>query len=272
MVPGVYTVRDRAEPLLTRFGLAVIADKAVERRAKTFRWLTFLLGVPGLVGLSVFPATPWLALPLAGLVAGIVCAFRWRHYHTLDLDDRKLQAVLKLLRVLRADVPHREPLDLTVDLRDYRHGGRLLLREGSWFGSNVKKYGHAWLRLGARLADGNRITVLLSDRVIRRQKRKSAGGKTKYKVVERCWSEVTVSLRLDKHYRPVERLVGRLRSRSAPVLLAVRSVSASPEGARVDASLRTPVFTTPAALADGDVVLSAIRWLYGGLAEARRSA
>src|SRR5262249_49019877 len=121
VTPGIVKLDARAEALLTRFSAAWVHDKAVERTAKRFIWLAVACVIVAIVSIGVFRA------PVIGVPAGVllvvfaVLAFR---YHRLDIEDRKLQTVMRVLKMLRADIPRDQRVALTVDLRPFTAGAR----------------------------------------------------------------------------------------------------------------------------------------------------
>ena len=183
-------------------------------------------------------------------------------YCRRDLDNRKIAALERLLRVLRADIRRDEPVHVTADFRSYI-ALPPLSKEG-----RITRYRDRWLLLAVCLADDNALRLAVSDRIKRKQKRK--------RVVDKGQSAIALSLRLAKRYRPIEPIAAALRDGVPPpgLLLRQRQVTgAAREGAMVRVGLRTLSPTRgPMALADGDLLLHAIRWAYGAIAAARRAA
>lgn len=274
--PGSERLRERAEPLLARIRMMTTRDRAYTRAA---RWwmvgatvsfvggiaLTVIVDDTRSLRRQVDPATVFFTM----MAVAAVCAWQWRRYRRLDLDDRKLEAVRRVLAMLRADIPLRETIDLAADFRDCERGGQLVERSGSWIGSNVKKYRHAWLDVRARLADGNTVVIAVTDRLIRRQKRKTTGSKTKWKVVLRAYTDVDVSLRLAKPYRPATRVTTQMRD-PRPVGLTLQKLEPSADGAWIHARFRSPTVMARDALPGAEAPLGVLRWLYQGLAGAVR--
>jgi len=277
--PRVQRLKDRPERLLTLLGVAAVEDKATQRTGRQFAWLWRACG--GAAAVSVFgtillSAGPLfyvaLAVTLVFLILAIVFILRWRGKVQLDLDDRKLDTALKLLRILRADIPKGAAVALTLDPRMYKDGGTVVARTGS-----ITKYRHPWLELSAPLADGNVVTLGLTDRVKRKDK-----VKRKRSVHLEWWrSDLDIGLRLAKRYGDASDAALRLRDRAAPPPLRVVTVTEQRTRARrtgragrLWARLRTPVRppaaeSDPAGLANGDTLLAALRWAYGSLAPAR---
>lgn len=264
MEPGVVQIAETAEQLLARVAALAIHDRGIERRRRLCGWLS-LVCLPVvlffLLNDSLRDGTRAVG-SATSLGAGIALFAGWRVYRRRDLDNRKIAAVERLVRVLRADIRRDELVHVTADFRSYT-ALTPLSRQG-W----TKRYRDRWLLLSVRLADDNALRLAVSDRIKRKQKRK--------RVVEKGQSAIALSLRLAKRYRPIEPIAAALRAAAPPPGLFLRErqvTGAAREGAMVRAGLRT--LTTaqgPMALADGDLLLLAIRWAYGAIAGARRAA
>ena len=267
MTPGVVKLDARAEPLITRFSAAWVHDKGVERRARRFTWLAVACLAVTILAMGVFGALI-VGVPAALLlVVFTVLAFR---YHRLDIEDRKLQTVMRVLKMLRADIPREQRVALTVDLRPFTAGARQ--KDG-----RVTRYQHRWLDLTTTLADGNTISLGVIDRVKQKSKRK--GTRTL------AHSDVRIAVRFAKRYRPIGPIADALRGyapgagRPGPFQPGERD--RSPEAERyLAASYRTRPLegTAPAAaprgwdgLATADTLLSTVSHVYRGIARARRA-
>ena len=269
---GSYHLVDGASALLARFEHATVEDKLAERKARRFRnlWVAALLGgiVLGFAGIVV-PVLLRVAAVLAVLfVVFLVLAIRQSGH---DLDDRKLGAVIRLLKVLGADIPRGERVALKVDFRDYTRGGQLQ-RQGGAFGPRVLSYQHGWLELRARLADGSRVRIAVTELVKRKEKPKRKSTKVRLQ----AQSVVALSVRLAKPYGASEAVAQRLSGLPTPPSLLRRRVVA--RGRWVHATVaRTapPVRSSQVpseSLVVGDDLLRALRWVYRGIAASRRAA
>ncbi|HTO11580.1 MAG TPA: hypothetical protein VMQ51_08405 [Candidatus Binatia bacterium] len=267
MTPGVVRLAARADALLSRFSVAWVEDKAVERRARRCTWAAVACALLTVVSMGAFGALV-IAVPAAVLLMVLaVLAFR---YHRLDIEDRKLQAVMRVLTVLRADVPREQRVALTVDLRRYGAGERV--KNG-----RVTRYQHRWLELVTTLADGNTITLEASDRVKEKRKRK--------RTRTLASSDVRIAVRFAKRYRPIGPIADALRGHAPgtgrPGPFTPGAEDRGPQAERqLQASYRTrPAEGTAAGagphgwdgLATGDTLLSAVRHVYAGIARARRA-
>lgn len=263
MTPGIVRLDARPEAVISRFSVAWVEDKAVERKARRFTWLTVGCAIAAVLGM--LSSTPVLWVPALVLTfAFLISAIRFRR---LDVEDRKLQAVLRVLKVLRADIPRDQRVALTVDLRPYKAGERV--KKG-----RVTHYRHSWLQLSTTLADGNAITLEASDRVKEKSKRKGTRTLTH--------SEVRIAVRFAKRYRPIAPIVDALRGHApgdgSPGPFTPGAEARGPQAERrLEASYRTrSVVGTPPAvawdgLANADTLLSTVRHVYRGIAAARRA-
>jgi len=265
VTPGVVRLDARAEAVISRFSVAWVEDKAVERKARRSTWLAVGCAVASVLGM--LSGTPVLWMPAVVLTAAF--AINAVRYHRLDIEDRKLQAVLRVLKVLRADIPRDQRVALTVDLRRYTAGEKV--KDG-----RVTRYRHAWLQLATTLADGNAITLEASDRVKQKSKRK--GTRTL------AHSEVRIAVRFAKRYRPIGPIADALRGHApgagSPGPFAPGAEDRSAEAERqLEACYRTrrldgaaPAAAPPGwdGLATADTLLSAVRHVYRGIARAQR--
>lgn len=262
MKPGVNTLNENVDLLLARLRIAAAADKRGERRTRIFGVLTIVLivafvGACDLIVDTIQVAWPFKALAITLLIVLVLLvARRWVVSRSQDLDDRKLQTTQKVLGILRADIPKDALVALTVDLRGYRTGGEVVKQKGS-----VTLYRHAWLTLSVPLADGNTISLGITDRVKRKTKRKRSR--------EQYRSDVDLALRMDKRYGDAADVVHRLRQLPAPKPLRVVTVAAGKtvdgRARRFSARLSTQVPLSESEVLRGDAVLGVVRWAYAGL-------
>jgi hypothetical protein len=258
MTPGVVKLREPADAIVSRFTVAWVHDKVIERTMRRLRWAglaSVVIAAGSVVATIVLERPPLLLIAATALAIAIALGLRWKAYDRLDIDDRKLRTVLRVLRILRADIPRAERVALTVDLRDYDAPGRT--PAGSHFTDD-------WFRLTTRLADGNVVTLSLTDRIKRKIKRKG-------RVRIAAHTRLRVALRLAKPYRPAATLAAALRHRSARDGLILAGITA-PAANRLVAAWRSPRLPFLAALPAGDALLGALAAVYAGLAAARRPA
>jgi hypothetical protein len=267
VTPGVVRLDAHVDTLLTRFTVAWVEDKAVERKVKRSIWLAVACLLAIAVVMGVFHAPALGALAGLLLVFFVVSAYRYRR---LDIEDRKLQTVMRLLKVLRADIPRGQRVALTVDLRRYTAGERVK-------NARVTRYRHRWLELRTTLADGNTVTLQTTDRVKEKSKRKGTRAL--------AHSEVGIGVHFAKRYRPIGPIADALRGHApgtghpGPFTPGVED-----RGPAAERQLWASYRTRPAVgalavaanrgwegLADGDTLLSAVRHVYRGIAQARRN-
>jgi hypothetical protein len=259
MTPGVVKFRDPADTIVSRFTVAWVEDKAVERKKRQLVWAMVGFAAAGLVSIMTIGARQvslHLAVGAVAVVLAVATGYRWRAYKRLDIDDRKLQMVLRVLKILRADIPSTERVTLSVDLRDY---DATASKPGP-----VAVFTDDWFRLTTRLADGNVVTLMLTDRIKRKTKRK---GRLRFS----AQSRIRVAVRLAKQYRPAASIASRLQARPERDGLRLAGVSAASESRLVVAFLSSKVQLLRH-LPAGDAVLQALASVYGGIAAARRPA
>jgi hypothetical protein len=229
-----------------------------------------ILAIAAAFGWEVF-GFPQVVLVVAGLVAACVglakLSSRTGQY---DLDDVKLHSLLRLLKVLRADVPAAARVSLTVDFRDYKAGGQSRAK-----GQGPPAYRQTWLTVKAPLADGSLLLLELSDQVRRKEK-----SKRKYTKVSELWAgRVDVLLRLGRGHGAAEAAAGRLVQLKAPEPLACRRAVGKGRSLQVHLRLKpTRVVTgrggpsvsgVPDGRAVGERALDALHFCYRGLRSAR---
>lgn len=221
--------------------------------------------------------------PLVGIcfIAAIVVLLKRGSQGKYDLDDRKLETVVRSLTMIAADTPRTTIMRLMVDFRDYQKGGELTSKDQPGFFSSapkVLKYAHEWLTLEGELADGSNYRLGVSDSVTRKEKRKRKY--TKVKASTR--GVIVVQLKLKPaRYGDAAALAASLQSAPPPPgSLELRGASANGRTLRV--ALRTqPSLTVTGRgtqssgesnILTGDTVLQAMLWIYDTLGRARSAA
>lgn len=265
MTPGVAKFREPADAIVSRFTTAWVEDKAIERKKRTLMWVMIVFGAIGIGGIIVaaFITETWspLLVTLVAAVPVIIAGRWWRAYNRLDIDNRKLETVLRVLRILRADIPSKDRVSLTVDLRNY-DAAAAGQKTVTAVASGVSAFADAWFDLTARLADGNVVTLRLIDRIKRKTKRKG-----RIRLAAR--SQIRVGMRVAKQYRPAEAIAGRLRGRSAGEGLRVTGATAAAEN-RLLVAFESPRVQTLEQLPAGDATLRALASVYNGIAAVRQ--
>ena len=266
-------------PLLRRLQAAATADKAAEARASKQGKRAGCLGLLGF--LSIFGVVfsmaeldlPWWLglLPPSLLVAAIYFGVRAYRASRFDLDDRKLEAVTKVLRALRADADDDQNVNLTIDFRPYVKGGELQEESGGRMSAvREKTYSHRWVELSSGLVDGTRYQLAVTDVIDRKEKRKR-----KYtKVKERIRSTISLQMRLKAaKYGPADAVAAVLQATPPPAPLSLKRVVA--KGQNLSLALTTPAARRvsgrsrqepdPELLVSGDSLLKTFLWAYDGL-------
>jgi hypothetical protein len=248
---------------------------AVAARDRRLMWTTRVLATLTIIG--VVASLGFLALAdtllrrpqdfLLGLaiLAGVtaVLGVGWRAVRREDLDDRKLRTIQRVLRILRADIPKDAAVEVAIDLRSYDRGGEKVNTRG-----RVTKYRHEWLDLAVPLADGNVVSLTVTDVVKSKSRRRSTR--------QQWTTSVDVGVRLARRYVSAAEAARRLRARPTPSPLRLVAVAGRrpPAGARdrLEARLTSGVSPHGAELVSGDTLLALVQWLYAGLADTRRRA
>jgi len=166
--------------LLAWLERAHVEDKSAERMSKLFGILAIGFVIAGIAS-GIFP----VVLP------AVPCAIMWWLNRQHDLDDQKLAAATRLLRILRADVSPTHHAKLEVDFRSYMD--KAFQRK-----AGNASYAQPWLSLRARLEDGNelRLEVVRQGKVKRKPKRKYT------KVKERVSDLVLLRLAVNRQRYP----------------------------------------------------------------------
>lgn len=264
--------------ILSRLEQARSSDDRAEAQVKRYgTWFVVCL-VVGLIGwfpltfvvIALDSSAPLLLSPIA-LVAAIVLKVLQVRARRFDLDDRRLDATLHVLRMLAADTPQGARVRLRIDFRGYRSGGEVVAKKGGLFSSvNASKYVQEWLRLTGALLDGTRYQLAVTDVVSRKTK-----SKRKYtKVKEQFRSRIVLSVRVRPRHGGIEPVVAALETDNPPVPLQRLAVGGRDQTLRVQ--LATPITRAtkgryrstpadPALLVSGDMILSALLWTWDGI-------
>lgn len=188
-----------------------------------------------------------------------------------DLDDSKLQALQKVLRILQADLSPQARLKVDVDWREPCQGEYVDVQASQ--GKQVWR--QPWLTLRARLLDGTACQVTVERRMSRKRVPKSKG---REKITERYRDRVVLDVKVDpQRYGDL----ATLPQRTPPPPPPLQVLSGTAQGDRARAVLVTPEARTLTVrgatsrtghelLVSGDALASALVWLYRGLATLRR--
>jgi hypothetical protein len=264
--------------LLSRLEQAQARDDVAEAQVRRYGTWFLVCLLTGLIGwlpllfvtMELETVTPLLLCPIA-LVAAVVFKLLQVRARRFDLDDRRLEAGVHVLRMLAADTALDGRVKLQLDFRGYRAGGRVVSKEGGFF-STVKrwKYSHEWLQLTGALIDGTRYQLTVTDTVGRKTR-----SKRKYvKVKERFRSQIALRVRMRPRHGGIEPVVALLESMVPPPPLERVAVSGS--GLSLEVRLATPATAAskgrygttpadPARLVSGDMILAALLWTWDGI-------
>lgn len=170
-------------------------DQRQEGRTKILKIAAISSGVGGFLTIFVVGGVGFL-----GLVAAAALGFlAWRGSR-FDIPNGRYETLLKLSKLLGADLPPQGTLDVVMDLR--RSDEKVHLdsefEKDRW---KVKLYINPCLRVSGRLADGNKFWVVVTERQEERSRwARSRSGKSKLK------RKTKSSLKFDVTVRPdVER-------------------------------------------------------------------
>ncbi len=271
----LHRLSEPADQLLARLEAAATRDDAAEKRVKIGCAMAITMAIGGFFGLGYWSDQVGSKWPFLGLLALVPVLWFIAREQGHDVDDRKLEAAIELIRTLRADVPAAEPIQLLLDFREYNQAGtkrvdpnapRAKAKSGQ-----PEKYLHKWLEVRTTLADGTAVDAAITDRVSRKSK-----PKRKYtKVKETFVSDVSLLLRLDKRYGPAEQVIPRLghhpdlawcnervkRGRGRRLCLAVRTPAARRSNGRGSSAQ----FQGVPRLGSGKTILAMLSWAYYGI-------
>jgi len=282
-----YHFKSKLLPLLQQLEQAQKDDALAEakiKKAGCTGGLLFLGGFMGFFGAAF--ATDWgapglvFAVPVGLVLAALVFVVKAVRLGKFDLDNRKLECAVGLLRMLRADTPLMSDVELDLDLRQYKEGGKLVdeQKQGGLGGARSYRYEHGWLAVSGALADGTRYKLGVTESIARKEKPKRKG---RVKVKERTSGVVQLLLRPKAgKYGAPEAMVQTLQQTAPKPPLQLKSVRAA--GPRLAATLVTGQHVKITArnnsgesgeenLLSLDVLLSALLWAYDGLGRAAKA-
>lgn len=276
-----YRFQSKLLPLLRKLEQAQADDAAAEktiRKAGCTGALLFFGGIVGFFG-SAFAVDAGLpafvfVVPAGMIVAAVVFFVKAARLSKYDLDNRKLECAVGLLRMLRADTPQQSDVEMEVDFRPYKDGGKLVdqQKESGFGGVRTFRYEHPWLSLSGALADGTRYKLAVVETVNRKEKPKRKG---RVKLKERTKSSIQLQLRPKPGKYGEAAAVADVLKQTAPrPPLSLKSVRAA--GPRVAAVLETGQHVRVTArrgageqgeenVLNTDALLSALLWAYDGL-------
>ncbi len=275
MKKGIHEFEGTPGELIARLELAQQEDRKAERRGGVFGCggaLLFFLGV-GLLGLST--DISWLAWPGAFcLVGAVVCIPLFFRADSQDLEDLRYLEPLRLLRVLRTDLPADRPLRLKIDFRDYPWREFQVTRTPEGGGRTRLTYRQPWLDFQGRLADGARFCLEVVRKAERLESYKTRRGKTRRRWRDKVQDRIFLQLQVPG--LDLGNLVANL-SPGLPSGMTGRDMKI--QGNMVRMVVETPQARRtmnqklgPEDLASGDRLLALLLWVYQGVGRLRASA
>jgi hypothetical protein len=281
-----YTFKSRLLPLLRQLEQAQADDAVAESKIKKLGGAGCALVVAALIGIFVClsfieSGTTALVFLIPGLlvVAGIVFFVKMGKLMKYDLDNRKVECAVGLLRMLRADTPVQSDVELDLDLREYAEGGKLVDDRTEAGEVKVHRYQHPWLSLRGALADGTRYQLGVVETIHKKEKRKRKG---RVKTKERTSGAVQLQLRPKPgKYGEQEAILAALQQAPPQAPLSLKGVRAA--GPRIVASFATGQHVKITArrgsgeqgeenIVKVDALLSALLWAYDGLGRSAKGS
>jgi hypothetical protein len=186
-----------ARPAEIRDELALLSklDQRQEGRTKILKIVAIASGIVGFLTIFVLGGIGFIGL----LAAAVFGFFAWRGSR-FDIPNGRYETLLKLSKLLGADLPPQGTLDVAMDLRRSDEKAHLdsEFEKDRW---KVKLYINDCLRVSGRLADGNKFWVVVTERQEERSRwARTRSGKSKLK------RKTKSSLKFDVTVRPdVER-------------------------------------------------------------------
>lgn len=160
---------------------------------------------------SLEAAALWSILLL--VVTGIVAYVLRSRFARFNLENRRYELATRLVEMVQADTAPQEPLTLEMDLEPTTHPRKFTGEGKTRAGWNVKFHADRWLSLQARLLDGTRLHVEVTERTdVRSRSKISASGKLKTK--RKILSDMLIRVRLQvkpEKYPHLGRLGARAR-------------------------------------------------------------
>ncbi|MBI4861501.1 MAG: hypothetical protein HY815_14760 [Candidatus Riflebacteria bacterium] len=288
MQSRLYHYRSSAESLIRTLQTAAREDKAAEAGAsKMGCWAAcaFMLGVGSCVAaaptadVNAALGALCLVVTAASLVSGLVCVTLRSRHLSHDLEDRKYQSVVKLLKVTMPDLDPAHPIKMMIDFRGADVGGQLVKTEGGGFFSSesVRWFDHPWLTLRTRFADGNEISIGVSQSVKCKSKKKRKRTRIRMAGTE----TLRIALKLRPAYGAPEKTLEALRAIAVPAGLTLSAARSKDRW--IKATFRTGLAVVEGRLSevkggsvglllDGHKLLGALLWLDRGIGTARASS
>ncbi|MBM83491.1 MAG: hypothetical protein CMJ78_23275 [Planctomycetaceae bacterium] len=200
-------------------------------------------------GLGIDPdreagAFGWCILtpPFIAFVLAITALVKWQSAKRMDMDNRRYEAVDRLLTLLQTDMASEATVSVKIDLGPHNAHSKYA-RRGKVNDWSVKYYVDPWLTINGRFVDGTKFTVSMIEKQQDRSKWKTnARGKTKHKSKTKRQSEAIVALKFkSEKYSHVDKIAGKLSGAlQLPDWADVKSIDATEESLSLRTSMRRP--------------------------------
>jgi hypothetical protein len=273
-----YTFKSKLLPLLRQLEQAQANDAVAESRIKKLGGAGCGLSLAAIIGIFVCfsmvdSGTTALVfgVPALLLAGGVFFLVKMGKLMQYDLDNRKLDCAVGLLRMLRADTPIQSDVELDLDLREYKDAGEPVEDRMEEGGVRAQRFDHAWLSLRGALADGTRYQLSVAETIDKKEKPK----RKRNKIKERTTGNVQLQLRLKAgRYGEPDAILETLRQTPPRPPLRLKNLRAA--GPRIVASFVTGQHVKISARRNSgeqgeenivkvDALLQAMLWAYDGL-------
>lgn len=218
-------------------------DLEQEKNRRFWGYLAVGCVVAGLLGFCIMGA-PLLGIPLMviALPTFVVAMFKYVHYTSTDLDNRRYELLSGLLQLIRTDMATDATLSLRMDLRPHDHKDKFD-REGTAGVWDVKHFYDPWLELQGRLLDGTKFTLEMIEKQQNRFRwKQSRSGKWKRKSKRKNASEALLYLQVKgEKYPNLNVLANDIQDAlKLPEWAAVKSVTAEADSLTLRVKCKVP--------------------------------
>ncbi|MGI9442076.1 MAG: hypothetical protein ACR2N1_06395 [Rubripirellula sp.] len=228
----VYKSKSSPETVIAQLSSLRSMDKRVEEARKKYGivrlagGLAFVGGFLGILALDGLDAGIVGLIVVLLLMVGGALAFIWGMYclnanSMQDVPDRRYEAALGILKLVRKDLAQDSLVEIQVDCRPHNHKSKKV-RTGKVSYWNVKYHVDNWFVLRGAFADGTKFSMMLIEKHQDRSRTKrSASGKIKHKSKTKIASEAILRFKIKPKKNPDLRdgWQGRVKSSHAAVRL-----------------------------------------------------
>jgi len=228
----VYKSKSSPETVIAQLSSLRSMDKRIEETRKKYSivrlagGLAFVGGFLGILALDGLSAGIVGVIVVLLLMAGGALAFIWGMYclnanSMQDVPDRRYEAALGILKLVRKDLAQDSLVEIQVDCRPHNHKSKKV-RTGKVSYWNVKYHVDNWFVLRGAFADGTKFSMMLIEKHQDRSRTKrSASGKIKHKSKTKIASEAILRFKIKPKKNPDLRdgWQGRVKSNHAAVRL-----------------------------------------------------